>query len=64
LFLAFSPRKVIGIALTLFGVFVAVFSPKMVFPGLERLVGIEIIVDARGVKNPVDSSPTSSKVAP
>ena len=33
--------KIIGWLLILFGVLVVVFSNKIVFPGLERIVGIE-----------------------
>ena len=113
--MSFQPRKVIGVTLLLFGVSIVVFSQKIVFPGLERLFGIETIVGAQNVvyqsdgsyaftnpgammlwilavvvlgiligltgvwvlvhptqnkvmccraKNPVDSAPTSGKVAP
>jgi hypothetical protein len=39
-----TPKRVAGWMLILVGVLVIVFSQKIVFPGLERLVGIETIV--------------------
>ena len=36
--------KPLGILLIIVGVLIVVFSETIVFPGLERLVGIEIIV--------------------
>ena len=41
--------KAVGWLLTLLGVLVVVFSQKIVFPGLERLVGIETIVGKQNV---------------
>jgi uncharacterized membrane protein HdeD (DUF308 family) len=41
--------KIIGWLLILFGILVVVFSNKIVFPGLERLVGIETIVGKENV---------------
>ena len=44
------PRKeVVGRTLALTGVLVAVFSQQLVFPGLERLLGIETIVGRESV---------------
>ena len=39
-----SRLKIIGWSLAIVGVLVAVFSQQIVFPGLERLLGIEAIV--------------------
>lgn len=36
--------KIVGWLVILVGVFVVIFSKQIVFPGLERLVGIEAIV--------------------
>ena len=44
-----SGIKVTGWLLILFGVLVFVFSEPIVFPGLERLVGIETIVGRTNV---------------
>ncbi|MEI6076230.1 MAG: hypothetical protein WCS94_11685 [Verrucomicrobiota bacterium] len=44
-----KPRKLIGCALMVFGVFIAISTQEIVFPWLERLVGIEAIVGARNV---------------
>ncbi len=44
-----KPRKLIGCALMVFGVFIAISSQEIVFPWLERLVGIEAIVGAQNV---------------
>jgi ascorbate-specific PTS system EIIC-type component UlaA len=48
--------KIIGLILTLFGMLVVVFSNKIVFPGLERLVGIETIVGTQNVVYQPDGS--------
>ena len=44
-----KPRKLIGWSLIVSGVLILVFSNKIVFPGLERLVGIETIVGKQNV---------------
>ncbi|HZL78154.1 MAG TPA: hypothetical protein VFC17_04825 [Candidatus Limnocylindrales bacterium] len=46
----------IGLLLILFGVLIVVFSEKIVFPGLERLVGIEAIVGTQNVVYQADGS--------
>jgi uncharacterized membrane protein len=45
----FTSTKIVGWLLVLLGVLVAVFSEQIVFPGLERLVGIETIVGKENV---------------
>jgi hypothetical protein len=49
-------RKIIGSLLILFGLVVTVSSPRIVFPGLERLVGIETIVGRENVIYEPDGS--------
>ena len=44
-----SRQKILGWSLATAGVLVAVFSQKIVFPGLERLLGIEAIVGRESV---------------
>ena len=44
-----KPRKLIGWSLIVSGVLILVFSKKIVFPGLEKLVGIETIVGTQNV---------------
>jgi hypothetical protein len=44
-----TTKKVFGWLLILIGVLVTVFSNKIVFPGLERLIGIETIVGKENV---------------
>ena len=39
-----NSTKIVGWSLILVGVLAAIFSEQIVFPGLERLVGIETIV--------------------
>jgi hypothetical protein len=41
--------KIVGCLLILLGVVIAIFSEWIVFPGLERLVGIETIVGKTNV---------------
>ena len=41
--------KIVGWLLILLGVLVVIFSEQIVFPGLERLVGIETIVGKTNV---------------
>jgi uncharacterized membrane protein len=41
--------KFVGWLLILLGVLIAIFSERIVFPGLERLVGIETIVGKSNV---------------
>jgi hypothetical protein len=48
--------KTAGWLLILIGVFVVVFSQRIVFPGLERLVGIETIVGKQNVVYQPDGS--------
>ena len=48
--------RAVGWLLFLLGVSVAVFSQKIVFPGLERLVGIETIVGKQNVVYQADGS--------
>jgi hypothetical protein len=40
----FTPKRVTGCLLIVLGVLVVGFSHKIVFPGLERLFGVETIV--------------------
>jgi hypothetical protein len=42
-------KRAVGWLLILAGLLVVVFSEKIVFPGLERLVGIETIVGKQNV---------------
>ena len=42
-------QKVVGWFLALVGILIAVFSQQIVFPGLERLLGIETIVGRANV---------------
>ncbi|MGD1087445.1 MAG: hypothetical protein ABR955_01790 [Verrucomicrobiota bacterium] len=49
-------KKIIGWLLILFGILVVVFSNKIVFPGLERLIGIETIVGKENVSYNPDGS--------
>jgi hypothetical protein len=51
-----TSKKVLGWCLILFGTLVAFFSNKIVFPGLERLVGIETIVGTQNVVHNPDGS--------
>ena len=51
-----KPRKLIGWLLIVSGVLIAVFSEKIVFPGLERLVGIETTVGTPNVIYQSDGS--------
>jgi hypothetical protein len=44
-----KPRKLIGWLLIVSGVLILVFSNKIVFPGLERLIGIDAIVGTQNV---------------
>lgn len=44
-----KPRKFIGWLLMISGVLIVSFSQQIVFPGLERLVGIETIVGEENV---------------
>jgi hypothetical protein len=44
-----SSTKIVGWLLILVGVLVVIFSEQIVFPGLERLVGIEMIVGKTNV---------------
>lgn len=48
--------KKLGIALIALGIAIAIFSPKIVFPGLERLIGIEAIVGRQNVAYEPDGS--------
>jgi len=47
-----APKKVTGWFLVLLGATVVVFREPIVFPGLERLVGIETIVGKENVVYP------------
>lgn len=49
-------QKIIGWFLVLLGTVIIVFSNKIVFPGLERLVGIETIVGTQNVVYESDGS--------
>jgi hypothetical protein len=49
-------KKLFGWFLILIGVLVSVFSNKIVFPGLERLIGIETIVGKGNVSYNPDGS--------
>ena len=49
-------RKWIGIALVVSGFLMVIFSKWIVFPGLERLVGIETIVGRENVTYEPDGS--------
>ena len=49
-------RKPIGVTLIVSGVLVLIFSHQIVFPGLERLVGIETIVGKENVSYQPDGS--------
>jgi hypothetical protein len=51
-----KPRKLIGWMLIVSGVLVLLFSYKIVFPVLERLVGIETIVGTQNVFYQPDGS--------
>jgi hypothetical protein len=51
-----TPTKTIGWFLALLGLLVVLFSQKIVFPGLERLVGIETIVGRDNVVYEPDGS--------
>jgi hypothetical protein len=51
-----KPWKWIGWLLVVSGISISVFSDKIVFPGLERLVGIETIVGAENVVYQADGS--------
>src|SRR5437016_6341845 len=42
--MSISHQRLLGWALAIAGVLIAVFSQQIVFPGLERLLGIEAIV--------------------
>ena len=42
--MSLSRQKFLGWSLVVFGVLIAVFSQQIVFPGLERLLGVEAIV--------------------
>ncbi len=44
-----KPAKMIGWLLIISGILVVIFSNKIVFPSLERLVGIETIVGKENV---------------
>jgi hypothetical protein len=48
--------KLIGWLLIVFGALIAIFSERIVFPGLERLVGIETIVGSSNVQYQPDGS--------
>jgi hypothetical protein len=49
-------KQVLGSFLALLGLLVAVFSNRIVFPGLERLLGIETIVGKDSVQYQTDGS--------
>lgn len=49
-------RKPIGIVLIVSGVLVVIFSHQIVFPGLEKIVGIETIVGKENVSYGPDGS--------
>jgi hypothetical protein len=51
-----TQEKAIASVLILAGVLVVIFSQKIVFPGLERLVGIETIVGRGNVVYQADGS--------
>jgi len=51
-----SRQRLIGWSLALGGILVAVFSQRIVFPGLERLLGIETIVGRENVVYQPDGS--------
>ncbi len=45
----FGRKNALGWALVAIGVLIAALSPQIVFPGLERLLGIETIVGKENV---------------
>ncbi|SRR6266511_6452129 len=47
--MSISRHKLLGWSLVIAGVLIAVFSQQTVFPGLERLLGIETIVGRESV---------------
>jgi len=49
-------KNIFGWILILFGLLVIAFSEKIVFPGLERLIGIETIVGKENVVYQSDGS--------
>ena len=49
-------QKVVGWFLALVGILIAVFSQQIVFPGLERLLGIETIVGRANIVYQPDGS--------
>ena len=44
-----ASQRIFGWLLTIVGALIVLLSPKIVFPGLERLVGIETIVGPNNV---------------
>lgn len=44
-----NQRRTLGMLLAVLGILIVVFSEKIVFPGLEALVGIETIVGRKSV---------------
>jgi hypothetical protein len=51
-----SPKNAFGLVLMMTGLLVIAFSNKIVFPGLERVVGIETIVGKENVVYQPDGS--------
>ena len=51
-----SQKRVAALALSILGAAIAFCSPVIVFPGLERLLGIETIVGSRNVVYNADGS--------
>jgi ascorbate-specific PTS system EIIC-type component UlaA len=49
-------KKIVGLILMVVGLLVVAFSNKIVFPGLERLIGIEAIVGKENVVYQPDGS--------
>jgi hypothetical protein len=54
--MSFTRQRAIGWSLILLGVCIAVLSQKIVFPGLEALLGIETIVGRENVVYQPDGS--------
>ena len=48
--MSISRQKILGWSLAAVGILIAAFSQQIVFPGLERLLGIETIVGRENVQ--------------
>lgn len=54
--MSITRKRVFGWSLIVMGACIAVLSPKIVFPGLEMLLGIETIVGRKNVAYEPDGS--------